>query len=292
MTRQTSLFLLGTLAATMHGCSGDLQCSEGQVEIHGVCECPAGTAYERPDGCVAVDAPAHDGGAAVPEEGMVAKDAGAVASPEVAGAPVDASTPPPAPADAGVGSPSDAAASAPDATAGKSVTVRIEPSADSYVNASGTNFGPEGSLFVDPQDGPQRVFLRFDLRAVPATATVARATLQMTAYEGFAYGGDGNCYVHAVTNDRWLESEISGQNQPTAEPDALGYWWLWYDATAKDQEGSLSGEPLRVAVEQEVRGDRALSLRIHSPGYRTHYRSREYAKAAQRPSLTVDYVVP
>lgn len=316
------------LAISAHGCADELQCNGGQIEVNGVCECPPGSSYRRPERvCEKSDTPARDASTDTPDPTATVdggKDAAvadaargdANAAPRDA-APPATSTPDAAPSDAAApdaappDTAKDAATDKPDAQTppvcdggtsnvpgcpapvpAKPITVRLEPSADSYVNATGANFGPHDILSVDPQDGPQRTFLRFDLKSIPTGAQISRATLQLTAYEGYAYGGDGNCYVHLVTNDRWVESEINGMNQPSAEPDALGYWWLWYDATPKDMQGVLSGEPLRATVEQEVRGDRALSLRIHSPGYKTHYRSRENSNPAQRPNLTVEYLAP
>lgn len=171
-----------------------------------------------------------------------------------------------------------------------SSSAALAPTADAYVDDGSSNYGTLDRLYVDTS--PQRVFLRFDLSSLPAGAEVVGSTLTMTAYEGYAWGGDGNVYTHFVSNDAWTETGVNGINQPSVEATALGFWWLWYNHTPGEQIGRLSSDALRTAVQAEADGDDMISLRLHSPGYRTHYRSREYGTVAQRPTLTVRYVVP
>jgi hypothetical protein len=169
-----------------------------------------------------------------------------------------------------------------------STTVTLEAAADSWVGGAGTH-GSDATLEVDRS--LRRAYVRFDLSGVPATAEVVEAELTMTAYRGFAYGGDGNVYVYRVA-DGWSEATLDSTNEPTADTTSLGHWWLWYNSTPSDKVGRLASEALRAAVETETQGDRALSVRLNSPGYRTSYRSREHTTAAQRPSLRVRYILP
>ena len=42
-------------------------------------------------------------------------------------------------------------------------------------------------------------------------------------------------------------------------------------------------------MEKELGGDKVLSLRLHSVGYETRYRSREYSLKSKRPKLYIKY---
>ncbi len=171
-------------------------------------------------------------------------------------------------------------------------TTTLEPSADAWVDSSPANHGSDQILEISPYSGSRRVYLRFDLSSLPAGAKIVKATLTMTAYTGYAPGGDGNVYTRLVSDDSWTENGIDGTNAPSAGTDNLGYWWLWYDGTPADKTGTFTTPELRDAVQAEFDGDGKISLRLHSPGYITSYRSREYSNANQRPQLTLKYVIP
>ncbi|MBO6935244.1 MAG: DNRLRE domain-containing protein [Deltaproteobacteria bacterium] len=168
-------------------------------------------------------------------------------------------------------------------------TVTLEPVADATVSGS-SNQGTAQDLRVDRTSS--EVYLRFDLSGLPAGAEVVGSTLTMLAYSGYAFGGDGHVYTHLVTDDSWGETTIIQSNAPASETEWLGRWWLWYNGTPSDKVGTFTTDELTAAVEAERAGDGAISFRLRSPGYRTYYRSREYATADQRPQLTVQYVMP
>lgn len=172
-----------------------------------------------------------------------------------------------------------------------STTITLEAAADAWVDSSSTNHGSDSTLRVERYT-PARTYVRFDLASIPAGAEIVEAELTMTAFDGYAYGSGGNVYVHRVADDTWGEGTIHGMNAPAIDATPLGYWWLWYDDTDRDQIGRLTGALLRDAVADEASGDDALSVRLHSPGYDTRYRSREYATAGQRPTLRIRYVLP
>ncbi len=167
----------------------------------------------------------------------------------------------------------------------------LEPTADAWVDSTAANYGTDTSLYIW-RNSDRVIYLKFDLSSLPAGAQIITSTLSMTAYQGYAYGGDGNVYVHLVPNDTWTETNISGTNAPTPATDDLGHWFLWYDHAPRNQVGSLSSPAFRDAVETEFNGDQTISLRLNCSGYTTVYRSREYADASQRPNLTVQYIVP
>ena len=161
--------------------------------------------------------------------------------------------------------------------------------ADAYVSSASTstNYGSASELIVDRSN--TQVYLKFDLSGIPAGATIDDVRLTMTAYQGYAYGGDGNVYIRFVSDDSWTETGITYNNAPAYDPLWLGYWWLWYNTTAVDRVGELSNEDLRVAVENEYLGDQIISFHLSSPGYRTNYRTRTYSDSTQRPQLIVTY---
>ncbi len=171
-------------------------------------------------------------------------------------------------------------------------TAIMEPVADSWVSLGSptTNFGSDTTFQVDR--GNQRAFLRFDLGMVPANAIVGGVALTAHTYAGYAWGGDGNVYTRFVPDDSWTETGLTWDNQPDAEDTYRGHWWLWYDATPSEKTGRNVATQLVPVLQDEVSGDRMLSIRLHSPGYRTNYHSRELEDGSRRPTLEILYVMP
>ncbi|MFY2558760.1 DNRLRE domain-containing protein [Corallococcus terminator] len=174
-------------------------------------------------------------------------------------------------------------------TSALSASVTLTPVADTLVTSSApaTNFGVSGSWEVNR--GSHHAYLRFDLSGLPANATVTSVRLEALAYMGFAYGGDGNVYTTFVPDDSWSETALTWNNKPPATGSTLGEWFLWYNNTPEDKLGVNASPALVPVVQGELNGDKLLSLRLHSPGYRTVYRSREYSVVAQRPRLIIAY---
>ncbi|AFE05631.1 hypothetical protein COCOR_04100 [Corallococcus coralloides DSM 2259] len=170
-----------------------------------------------------------------------------------------------------------------------STTVTLTPVADSYVapGVPDSNFGNHGTFVVN--QGYAEAYLRFDLSSLPANAVITAASLSALAYDGYAYGGDGNVYTSFVADDSWQEMGITWNNRPTPATSTVGEWFLWYDYTVVDKLGVNSHAALIPVVQGELAGDKQVSFRLHSPGYKTRYRSREYSNAAQRPALTLTY---
>ena len=182
-----------------------------------------------------------------------------------------------------------AALSAPSLALAASTTVTLTPVADSYVSPDGpdSNFGNHGTFIVNR--GYAEAYLRFDLSSIPPDAVITAVSLSALAYDGYAYGGDGNVYTSFVADDSWQEMGITWNNRPAPAATPVGEWFLWYDYTPVDKLGVNSNAALIPVVQGEVAGDQRVSFRLHSPGYKTRYRSREYATAAQRPALTITY---
>jgi hypothetical protein len=101
----------------------------------------------------------------------------------------------------------------PDATA-TSVTSRVSPSADAYVNQARprVNFGSAKELLAGSRPKVRRSYLRFDLANL--SGTVVKATLRLYSKDasrtGFA--------VHAVSDNSWSERTITYQTAPPPGP--------------------------------------------------------------------------
>lgn len=175
------------------------------------------------------------------------------------------------------------------AALGAEQTLVLEPVADAFVSspAPDSNYGRNNELLVDPFS--EQVYLRFDLGKLPPGVTITSATLTALAYGGWAYGGDGNVYTYLVPDDSWGEDTITWNNKPAVSGTHLGFWWLWYNGDW-EQQGINADPALAQAVQAEAHRDGAISFRLHSPGYFTQYRSREWFDANKRPKLTITFV--
>jgi hypothetical protein len=104
-------------------------------------------------------------------------------------------------------------------------------------------------LTIDPDS--TEIYLRFDLSSVPSGIQIVSVRLELRAFDGYAYGGDGNVYTTFVPDDLWDELAITWANKPGASPDKLGFWWLSYDEFVGNQVGA-NESPLLVPVVQEA----------------------------------------
>jgi len=157
-------------------------------------------------------------------------------------------------------------------------------------SAPDTNLGANPTLeVVPPWNGAPRsdVLVKFDLSPVPANVNIQRVALQMLAYQGFAFGGNGNVYTHLVDDDSWSETDVTYNSAPSWQADDVGFWWLWYNNQPSDKWGINASEKLVAPTRDAYTTDKLISFRLGSSGYRTLYRSREHAEESQRPRLTV-----
>ncbi|MEM7132921.1 MAG: tectonin domain-containing protein [Chloroflexota bacterium] len=177
------------------------------------------------------------------------------------------------------------------------MTMTLYPEADASASErnAGKSHGQTQFLDVAPtrgiasSRGQRHAYLRFDLSAMPKGIGIQKADFQMTSSTGFAFGGDGNQYVHLVADDSWGENAINWHNKP-ALGSRLGHWWTWY---GYPMGGDMDNRTFSIDVTSQVTtalaGDRRISLGITSPGYWVRYFSRHQSEGAHRPQLTVTY---
>jgi len=161
-----------------------------------------------------------------------------------------------------------------------------DTAADSYVSSSNGNgnYGTATEMVVDRSY--QETYLRFDVSDVPPGSTVTSASLTAYAFEGYAWGDNGNVYSYLVADDSWGETTLTWNNKPAVSGDALGSWWLWYNNDPAFQTGSYETTELAAAIQQEANGDGVISLRLNSSGYRTNYYSSESATVGIATDVT------
>ncbi len=122
-------------------------------------------------------------------------------------------------------------------------TYYLAPVADAQV-ASGnptTNYGTGTNLYVQSAAsgyGNERSWLKFDLSAIPSTATITGANLQLWNFK--ATGAAMAAELRGGTDDTWTETGINWSNQPaygaaivtqTLDPAAANSWYNWNVST-------------------------------------------------------------
>jgi hypothetical protein len=172
-----------------------------------------------------------------------------------------------------------------------SSTVELEPVADAYVCAGSPdkyqNFGTSPELMVTHEAfryAPPlyESYLRFDLSALPAQARVTSVKLQGTAFRASATFGP-TVDIRLVADDSWSETGITYVNKP-APSTWLGAWNGSRIGLAVSMDPALA-----TAVQNELGGDKKLSVWLGTSGVWNSYHSREVADAAKRPKLIVTY---
>jgi len=76
---------------------------------------------------------------------------------------------------------------------------------------------------------------------------------------------------------------------PVEEETTLGYWWLWYDSSASDKLGVNEDPALIPVVQTALDDDQLISFNFRSPGYTTHYYTKESSDSSKHPKLFVTY---
>lgn len=154
----------------------------------------------------------------------------------------------------------------------------LYPSDDTYVNFSSpnVNFGSSPYLLFnveDAEDDINRAFLKFDLKGLPAEATVAAS---LNIYQLDEDIDPQPTEVRAVEDDEWTESVLTWSNQPsygevldTKHTSAQGYRWMSWDVTSfvkKELGGDgLVSFCLKVKEEMMPSGDMSMQTAKEYP---------------------------
>ena len=168
-------------------------------------------------------------------------------------------------------------------------TVTLTAVADTFANqaSAGTNSGTATTMNVESAaSANRRSFVRFDLSAIPATARVQLATLQLTMSTA---PSASRTYEIDKVNASWGETTLTWSNMPAAA-----------SATATTTSGTTSGVNLTWNVTTDAKTFVASSatnfgwqakdtVESSSTARTATFRTREFTTASQRPTLTVIY---
>lgn len=172
-------------------------------------------------------------------------------------------------------------------------TVTIYPSDDAYADEAenNTNFGAETFLEVASRTGKnKRSFLKFSLENIPPDATILKAELWLHCDNCESTISDvTDIRCHQISDDEWLENELTWNNQPSMGDCALDSLYVgepgWISLTVKD------------FVTQEVGGDGivSLGLKFKQENYDSTERYVSFSSkeaGANQPYLEVTCVTP
>ena len=175
----------------------------------------------------------------------------------------------------------------------------ITPTLDLHIVSSSPDSSFDGLdyLMVEARNegpgGGSDALLRWDLSSIGAGDAVSYAELRMTAYNGFAWGGNGDVYVQRVAGNSWTAATT--WNTAPEAPSSLGSWWLWYGGTSTVNPGvvkslkvgRLHSDRLGDAIRSEALLDSEFGVRLYCGGYTSVYRSASFAEVDQRPTLDI-----
>jgi hypothetical protein len=156
------------------------------------------------------------------------------------------------------------------------------------------SFGDEIELAVgycgDPMNNNMRIWLKFDLGAVPPGATVVSARIFLFY---FIHWGSQDYQLRFSSVDSWSEHTITWNNQPSANKTPSSYLEAFY---VDDEWQRFEVESL---VRQELLGDTVLSVVLQGetlydpitspPDMENYARSKEYYSKGTRPYLEIIY---
>ncbi len=177
---------------------------------------------------------------------------------------------------------------------GDCITTEVMVEAEIAVTLNKEEGVAEDVLIIDRRGVPgwyedngdaSEIYLRFDLKDVPEDMRINEAILQMTSFRGYAYGNNGNVYIHQIGND-WRSDSLSWESRPALlNPTPLGFWWAWYDWQDAEIVRQTNTPELATAINDAAHAvERKVSFSLYSIGYRSEYRTLADAEE-NRPQL-------
>ncbi len=176
-------------------------------------------------------------------------------------------------------------------------------------NVPGTNYD-NNFLMIRPQGfcgGNVNFLSKYDVGVIPPNVTPVYSESSITAYSGFAHGGNGTVYEQFVADDTWDETTVTYGTSPLpALPnntaDHIGSWWVWYgfpsltvahynaSTMGTSDEGDKYRRNTNALLNQQViterAGDQTLSMYHFSPGYDSRYYAKNHkTNASLLPQL-------
>ena len=174
-------------------------------------------------------------------------------------------------------------------------TVELPPFADSWLR-QGSPDSPGGDspelavgYCTAGSNGNMRIWLRFDLSALPQGASILAAGVEL--YFHTHWGGQDYLVRHSAV-DSWDENSLTWNSQPAYGPEVLD------TVAAFSEDNGWKGWDVTAAVLQELGGDGELSLVIEgetmSPADdEEHWAySKEHTEPELAPRLVVSYQIP
>jgi len=178
-------------------------------------------------------------------------------------------------------------------------TVDLPPAADAWLRQGSPDSSGGGGTHMTvgfctgASNGNMKIWLQFDLSALPPGAFIVAAEVKLFFYE---HWGSQPFPIHRSADDTWEEQSITWNNQPAYDPEIL-------DTVAAFTENDVwRSWDVTVATTQEYEGDGDISLVVEGetlfdPGVATddaesRAYSKEYAGSDFAPRLVVSYQVP
>jgi len=189
----------------------------------------------------------------------------------------------------------------PNAFASNDVTLKLQNNGtenleDTYIryDSANTNYGT--STFVSTLYGVSYghiTFLKFNISSLPSNAVINSATVYMYCYSnGLDNGEDPRWDAHSVSNQTWVESEITANNQPTIgsylyRNDDFGpfdenMWVYWYVTAWTKSEFNSDKNNISFAIKDT-------QFAAENTDYQRYYSGNYLTNLALRPYFEIKY---
>jgi len=170
--------------------------------------------------------------------------------------------------------------------------VELSPTDDAYVSEyyPNSNYGGENTIYLQSSaSNNERIFLKFDLSAIPAGSRIIDAEVWLRCRKAELEDVDAQC--RKVTDDDWSENLITWGTRPTYL-DVLDTVTLKYSPPSEDMWHLWN---VTSFVQSEYAGDKIASFCIRAGvedvGGRYTFDSKEWPLENERPRIKIAYTV-